>query len=56
LQPVVDTVLFNAQVGKMTGIYVEGDFMKISKLVADRSVPDSAKARHILIKIETTIR
>jgi len=36
----------------MTQIYIEGDFMKISKLVAERSVPDSVKARHILVKIE----
>ncbi len=52
LAAVIDTSFFNAPIGKMVGPYMDGDIFKISKLVADRFIPDSVKARHILISVE----
>lgn len=49
---VLDTSMFNAPIGKIVGPYMDGDNFKISKLVAERFIPDSVKARHILISIE----
>ncbi|MBP6335700.1 MAG: SurA N-terminal domain-containing protein, partial [Bacteroidia bacterium] len=52
LPPVIDTVLFNAEVGAIVGPYSDGDVFKISRLVATRFIPDSVKARHILIAVQ----
>ncbi len=52
LPAVIDTALFNAAIGTMVGPYMEGDNFKISKLTANRFIPDSVKARHILISVE----
>ena len=52
LPAIIDTALFNAPVGKMVGPYQDGDSYKVSRLTADRFIPDSVKARHILINIE----
>jgi peptidyl-prolyl cis-trans isomerase D len=52
LPAVLDTVLFTAEVGSIVGPYMDGDIFKISKLVDSRFIPDSVKARHILISIE----
>jgi peptidyl-prolyl cis-trans isomerase D len=47
----LDTVFFKAAVGTVVGPYLESNEYKISKLVDIRMIPDSAKARHILLKI-----
>ena len=52
LPPVLDSVLFAATPGVMVGPYMDGDIFKISKLVTERFIPDSVKARHILLSIE----
>jgi len=52
LAPVLDSVMFSSASGKVVGPYMDGDTYKISKLVADRFIPDSVKARHILLSIE----
>lgn len=52
LGPALDTVLFNAPIGTVVGPYMEGMSWKVSKLVAEKMISDSVKARHILIKIE----
>jgi peptidyl-prolyl cis-trans isomerase D len=52
LAPVLDTVMFNSPAGTVVGPYMDGDIFKISKLVSERFMPDSVKARHILISIE----
>ncbi len=44
--------LFDAPIGKVYGPYKEGSFIKLSKLVAESKMPDSAKASHILIAWE----
>jgi peptidyl-prolyl cis-trans isomerase D len=48
---VLDTLL-RANVGTIIGPYNEGNIIKISKLSGVKMMPDSVKARHILIKIE----
>lgn len=42
--------LFDAQIGKMVGPVFDGKFYKLAKLTAIKFMPDSVKARHILIK------
>ena len=43
----------NAKVGDVYGPYFENDAFKLTKLVAIKQLPDSVKARHILIREET---
>lgn len=45
---VADT-LFNLNVGGIYGPYKDNGMMKLTKIVAETTVPDSAKVRHILI-------
>jgi len=45
---VADT-LYNLPVGEVYGPYKDGTFMKLSKVIAQKQLPDSLKARHILI-------
>ncbi len=52
LSPNIDTIMFNSPVGTVVGPYEEGGSFKISKLSAVKNLPDSVKARHILLKIE----
>ncbi len=47
----IDTVLFSSPVGTVVGPYEEGDAYKLAKLIREEYAADSAKARHILIKI-----
>jgi parvulin-like peptidyl-prolyl isomerase len=49
LPPVLDTVLFDAEVGTIIGPYEEANGFKVSKLSGIKYLPDSVKARHILI-------
>ncbi len=48
----IDSTLFNATIGTVVGPYVENNEFKLSKLSDVRLMPDSAKARHILLKIK----
>lgn len=41
--------LMNLEVGETYGPYKEAGYFKISKLIAEKQIPDSAKVRHILI-------
>ncbi len=54
LPPVIDTVFFkdSAKTGDMVGPYLEGMTYKLSKLSKIKYLPDSVKARHILIKTQ----
>lgn len=45
-----DSNFFNAEVGTMVGPYQEGNAYIIAKLSNVKMVPDSVKARHILLK------
>ena len=49
LPSVAADTLFNLNIGDVYGPYKDGSMMKLSKMVAKRQVPDSAKVRHILI-------
>lgn len=48
----LDTIFFRAAIGTMVGPYEDGDTWKVSKLIGEKMVPDSVKARHILINAE----
>ena len=49
LPTVVADTLFNLNVGDVYGPYKDNGMMKLTRLVAETTVPDSAKVRHILI-------
>jgi peptidyl-prolyl cis-trans isomerase D len=51
LSPALDSVFFSAAIGTMVGPYEEAGKFKISKLSGNSMIPDSVKARHILIKV-----
>jgi peptidyl-prolyl cis-trans isomerase D len=52
LKPEIDSIMFNSPEGTVVGPYEDAGSYKISKLVKVKFVPDSVKARHILLKIE----
>ncbi|WP_194768839.1 SurA N-terminal domain-containing protein [Tamlana sp. I1] len=41
--------IYNLNEGEVFGPYKEGGFFKVSKVIAVKQIPDSAKVRHILI-------
>lgn len=49
LVPAIADSIFNLTVGEYYGPYKDGTFYKISKVVAEKQIPDSVKVRHILI-------
>lgn len=50
LPEAIDSLVFKASKGEVFGPYEEGGFLKVAKLIDTKLIPDSAKARHILIK------
>ena len=53
LDPVLDSVMFNAGVGFIYGPFFSNGAYKVAKLVDSRISPDSVKARHILLNPAT---
>ncbi len=49
----IDTIMFNNEKGFVYGPYEEGGTYKLAKLSDIKFLPDSVKARHILLKIES---
>lgn len=47
----VDTVAFSKQIHEMIEPFMEGNVIKIAKILDIKELPDSVKARHILINI-----
>ncbi|MBN2669080.1 MAG: peptidylprolyl isomerase [Bacteroidales bacterium] len=47
----LDTFMFSADTGAVTDVYLDGNAYKIAKLVEIKELPDSAKARHILLQV-----
>jgi len=47
----IDTFMFSADTGAVTNIYEENNAYKIAKLISIKELPDSAEARHILLKV-----
>ena len=45
----VSDTLYNLEIGGVYGPYKDGDYMKISKVIAHKQIPDSVKANHILV-------
>ncbi len=52
LSSLVDSLLFNAPMGTVAGPYEENSSLTVARLVGEKMISDSVKARHILIKIE----
>jgi peptidyl-prolyl cis-trans isomerase D len=53
LPEMLDTFAFSSEIGETYGPYKENNTYKIAKLSAINFLPDSVKASHILIKVET---
>ena len=54
LEPQIDTIMFAADSGFVYGPYiVNGNIYKLAKLVGIKMMPDSVKARHILLQVKT---
>jgi len=49
IAPIAADSIFNLNEGEVYGPYQDNEYFKISKLIAVKQVPDSAKVRHILI-------
>ncbi|MET2986277.1 peptidylprolyl isomerase [Aureibaculum conchae] len=47
--PVLKDTVFKLNIGDVYGPYKDGNFFKVTKLVAVKQMPDSVRARHILI-------
>ncbi len=52
---IADSV-FNLSIGNVYGPYKDGEYFKLSKLIAVKQLPDSVKARHILIPFVGALR
>ena len=50
LSEVISDFMFNAQIGDVYGPYFENESYKISKLINIKYLPDSVRARHILLQ------
>ncbi|MBP2831690.1 peptidylprolyl isomerase [Aquimarina sp. U1-2] len=44
--------LYTMQIGEVYGPYKDGEYIKVSKVIAQKQLPDSAKASHILVSWE----
>lgn len=49
LSDVIADSIFNLKVGEVYGPYKESNLIKLTKVVEEKNLPDSAKVRHILI-------
>lgn len=52
LLPELDSAIWDAPIGFVYGPYVEGDVYQLTKLTARIELPDSVKARHILLAFQ----
>lgn len=52
LPAIVADTLYNLGIGGVYGPYKDGDYIKISKVVAQKQMPDSVQASHILVSWE----
>lgn len=50
LNPYIDSALFNAPVGTVSGPILENGYLVIAKKIGEKLSPDSSKARHILLQ------
>jgi len=54
--PAIADTIFKLNIDDIYGPYKEGEFFKLSKIVAVKQLPDSVKARHILIPFLGALR
>ena len=54
LSPALDSIMFSKPQGYIYGPFIEAGFYKVAKLIGVKSLPDSVRARHIIIPITTT--
>ncbi len=52
LSPLIADTLFKMPIGEVYGPYIEADQYKAVKLLGRKVVPDSVRARHILIRLD----
>ncbi len=52
LPSIAADTLYNLPIGETFGPYKDGEYIKISRVVAQKQMPDSVKANHILISWE----
>lgn len=52
LAPAIDSIMFSASAGTVIGPYEDGGSVKVARLMGEKMVADSVKARHILLSIE----
>jgi len=50
LSKMMDSLLFNSPNGTLAGPFIENGYYVIGKKISERMVPDSVKARHILLQ------
>lgn len=50
LNPYIDSALFDAPIGSVTGPILENGYFVIAKKMGEKFSPDSSKARHILLQ------
>lgn len=50
----IDTIMFSKPQGFVYGPYIDAGSYKVAKLIGIKSLPDSVRARHILIPIKTS--
>jgi len=51
VNPAIADSIFSRPARTVFGPYIEGSFMKIAKMVSIKNMPDSVRARHILINV-----
>jgi len=52
----MEPIIYSMKKGELYGPYREGEYIKITKLVNTRKIPDSVKVRHILIPYSGSLR
>ena len=52
----MEPIIYSMKKGELYGPYKEGDYIKVTKLVNTRKIPDSVKVRHILIPYSGSLR
>ncbi|HJN53774.1 MAG TPA: peptidylprolyl isomerase [Flavobacteriaceae bacterium] len=50
------SIIYSLNKGELHGPYKEGEFIKITKLLDSKKIPDSVKVRHILIPYSGSLR
>ncbi len=56
LNKIIADTIFNLGAGNVYGPYKDGEYFKLTKLVEVKQLPDSVKARHILLPFVGTLR